>query len=153
MPCLCRAECAARQIGSLVQVFEQPVPSPLKRPLGPVQPRGNVVGSVPQSQASPASLMPLPQMAVVHIPAAGAPDAVVGQVEAGSTWQVRRAAVTVGRVAVVARLAAFDDAIAANRDAGLPRHGATPAGLDRQAVGRAAVAADLVPVVAGLGRA
>ena len=79
---------AARQIGSFVHVFEQPVPSPLKRPLMPVQPLGIIVGSLPQSQDSPVSLMPLPQMAVVHFPAAGAPDAVVGQVEAGSTWQV-----------------------------------------------------------------
>ncbi len=77
-----------RQIGSLVQVLEQPVPSPLKRPFGPVQPEGSFVGSVPQSQASPASCIPLPQTAVVHAPAAGAPDDVFGQLEAGSTWQV-----------------------------------------------------------------
>ena len=76
-----------RQVGSLVQVLEQPVPSPLKRPLGPVQPEGNFVGSVPQSQPSPASFTPLPQMAVVHFPGAGAPEPAVGQVEAGSTWR------------------------------------------------------------------
>jgi len=44
----------------MVQVFEQPVPSPLKRPFGPVHPFGNLVGSVPQSHASPVSTMPLP---------------------------------------------------------------------------------------------
>src|SRR3954452_5829162 len=60
---------ALRHVGSLVQVLEHPVRSPLKRPLGPVQPVGNLVGSVPQSQASPASCMELPQMAVVHFPA------------------------------------------------------------------------------------
>ena len=76
-----------RQVGSLVQVLEQPEPSPLKSPFGPVHPTGNFVGSVPQSQASPASFTPLPQMAVVHFPGAGA-MAVPGQVEAGSTWQV-----------------------------------------------------------------
>ena len=44
-----------RQIGSLVQVLEQPVPSPLKRPFGPVHPAGISLGSEPQSQASPVS--------------------------------------------------------------------------------------------------
>src|SRR5450631_1735235 len=52
---------ALRQVGSLVQVFEQPVPSPLKSPFGPVHPLGKLVGSVPQSQASPDSFLPLPQ--------------------------------------------------------------------------------------------
>src|ERR1022692_4303265 len=51
-----------RQTGSLVQVFEHPVPSPLKRPFGPVQPvgKGDVL-LVPQSQDSLVSTMPLPQ--------------------------------------------------------------------------------------------
>ena len=59
---------ALRQVGSLVQVFEQPLPSPLKRPFGPVHPVGTLVGSVPQSHASPTSFTPLPQtvMVVVH---------------------------------------------------------------------------------------
>ena len=77
-----------RQVGSLVQVLEQPVPSPLKRPFGPVHPTGNVVGLVPQSQASPDSFTPLPQMAVVHFPGAGAPASSSDRSEAGSTWQV-----------------------------------------------------------------
>src|SRR3954468_16859319 len=38
----------SRHLGSLVQVFEQPVPSPKKRPFGPGQPVGSFVGSVPQ---------------------------------------------------------------------------------------------------------
>src|SRR5580698_1886300 len=76
---------ALRQMGSLVQVFEQPVPSPLKRPLGPVQPVGKVVRLVPQSQASPASTTPLPQTASVQtllLPG------VLVQLAPGSTWQV-----------------------------------------------------------------
>src|SRR5579871_3221914 len=76
-----------RQVGSLVQVFEHPVPSPLKRPFGPVQPLGSFVGSVPQSHDSPAPTTPSPQTARVHLPACGA-DGVPGQVAPGSRWQV-----------------------------------------------------------------
>ena len=72
-----------RQIGSLVQVFEQPVPSPLKRPLGPPQPLGKLVALVPQSQASPASFTPFPQTALVHDP-----GPVPEQVAPGSIWQL-----------------------------------------------------------------
>jgi hypothetical protein len=50
-----------RQIGSLLQVFEQPVPSPLRRPFGPEQPAGSPTSEVPQSQVSPASTTPFPQ--------------------------------------------------------------------------------------------
>ncbi len=70
---------ALRQVGSLVQVFEQPEPSPLKRPFGPVQPVGNLVVSVPQSQPSPASFTPLPQMETLHtlgVPVQVAPGSV-----------------------------------------------------------------------------
>ena len=82
--CVPQDPVVSRQTGSLVQVLEQPVPSPLKRPFGPVQPEGKVVKLVPQSQASPASTMPLPQIAMVHIPGAGAFAAVFGQVAPGS---------------------------------------------------------------------
>ncbi len=44
-----------RQIGSFVQVLEQPVPSPLKRPFGPEHADGTLLGSEPQSHASPVS--------------------------------------------------------------------------------------------------
>ena len=71
-----------RQMGSLVQVFEQPVPSPLNRPFGPVQPVGMVLGSLPQSQDSPVSLIPFPHFATLQsLPG-------VGQSAPGSTWQV-----------------------------------------------------------------
>ncbi len=72
----------SRHLGSLVQVLVQPVPSPLKRPFGPVQPLGSLVGSLPQSQASPVSLMPLPQTATVHLLGVPVQDA------PGSSWQV-----------------------------------------------------------------
>ena len=62
-----------RQIGSFVQVLEQPLPSPLKRPFGTEQPAGNFVGSVPQSQPSLPSFIPLPQTLTEHFPGAGAP--------------------------------------------------------------------------------
>ena len=52
-----------RQLGSLVQVFEQPDASPKNRPFGPAQPAGHgAVRLVPQSQPSLPSFMPLPQM-------------------------------------------------------------------------------------------
>src|SRR3954471_5141271 len=72
-----------RQIGSFVQVLEQPVPSPLKRPLGPVQPAGDAVGWRPQWQPSPVSFTPFPQSALVH-----EPGPVPEQVAPGSTWQL-----------------------------------------------------------------
>ena len=49
------APLASRQVGSLVQVFVHPEPSPLKRPFGPVHPAGSASGLLPQSQASPVS--------------------------------------------------------------------------------------------------
>jgi hypothetical protein len=69
-------------MGSFVHVFEHPLPSPLNRPLGPVQPVGTFVGSVPQSQDSPVSLTPLPQIDFVQT--LGAPT----QVHPGSTPQL-----------------------------------------------------------------
>jgi hypothetical protein len=73
----------SRQLGSLVQVFEQPVPSPKKRPLRPLQPLGRFTGSVPQSHCSPISLIPLPQFALMQSwPGEG------GQLAPGSIWQV-----------------------------------------------------------------
>src|SRR5262245_15886872 len=48
----------SRHFGSLVQVFEQPVPSPKNRPFGPGQPAGSFVASLPQSQPSLDSLVP-----------------------------------------------------------------------------------------------
>jgi hypothetical protein len=80
--CVVPAPFVPRQIGSTVQVFEQPLPSPLKRPFGPVQPVGSFVGSVPQSQASPVSSMPLPHTDFLQT--LGAPV----QLQPGSTWQV-----------------------------------------------------------------
>jgi hypothetical protein len=71
-----------RQIGSTVQVFEQPVPSPLKRPFGPVQPVGSFAGSAPQSHASPVSTTPLPHTPFVQT--LGDPL----QLAPGSIWQV-----------------------------------------------------------------
>ena len=142
---------ALRQVGSLVQVLEQPVPSPLKRPFGPVQPVGSFVGSVPQSQASPASFTPLPQMAVVHAPAIGAPVLVVGQVEAGSTWQVlEQPSPLVVLLSSHFSLPSMTPSPQIGMQ-GFPGTGQRPTGLDGQAVARAAVAAGLVPVVAGLG--
>src|SRR4029077_1423040 len=65
----------------------------------------------------------------------------------------RRAAVTVGRVAVVALLHPFDHAVAAGRNAGSAGNAAFEAAFDGLAVVRAAVAARRVAVVARLGRA
>src|SRR6516225_7361968 len=60
-----------RQAGSSVHVFEQPrlaaSGKPVSRPSGPGQPEGTFFGSVPQSQPSFPSLMPLPQVACVHL--------------------------------------------------------------------------------------
>src|SRR5687768_7186928 len=61
----CVAPVALRQLGSFVHVFEQPLASPKNRPFGPLQPVGYVALSVPQSQPSFPSLMPLPQIAAV----------------------------------------------------------------------------------------
>src|SRR4051812_3849080 len=77
----------SRQLGSFVQVFEQPLASPKNRPFGPLQPVGTFAGSVPQSQPSLPSFTPLPQTVPMHLPGAGAPDVVFGQVAPGSTWQ------------------------------------------------------------------
>src|ERR1022692_600038 len=75
-----------RQTGSLVQVLEQPLPSPLKRPFGPVQPVGKGgVSLVPQSQPSLPVCLPSPQTATVQtlfIPAGG-----LGQLAPGSIRQ------------------------------------------------------------------
>ena len=73
----------SRQFGSLVQVFEQPVASPKKRPFWPLQPLGRFAGSLPQSHCSPVSLIAFPQAAFLQ----GWPG-VGGQVEPGSTWHV-----------------------------------------------------------------
>src|SRR5688572_18852525 len=62
----CVAPVALRQLGSFVQVFEQPLASPKNRPFGPLQPVGYIALSVPQSQPSFPSLTPLPQIAAVH---------------------------------------------------------------------------------------
>src|SRR3954451_9358003 len=71
----------SRHFGSFVQVLEQPVPSPKKRPFGPAHPVGSLAGSVPQSQPSLDSFTPLPQTATVHFPPVG------GQVAPGSGKQ------------------------------------------------------------------
>ena len=72
-----------RQLGSLVQVFEQPVASPKNRPFGPLQPVGHgPVMLVPQSQPSLPSFMPLPQMEALQT--LGMPV----QLAPGSIWQV-----------------------------------------------------------------
>src|SRR5262245_40981742 len=84
----CVTPAEVRQVGSFVQVLEQPVASPKNRPFGPLQPVGYGPSLfVPQSPPSFPSFMPLPQMAALHIPGAGPPGADFGQVEPGSTWQ------------------------------------------------------------------
>src|SRR4051812_27944571 len=76
-----------RHFGSFVQVFEQPLPSPKKRPFGPLQVCPPAVGNgavvlVPQSHDSPVSSTPFPQIDFLQaIPG-------VGQSEPGSTRQV-----------------------------------------------------------------
>src|SRR5580765_5885677 len=85
------APAAVRQDGSLVQVFEQPVASPKKRPFGPLQsappgpwPAGyGAALFVPQSQPSVPSFLPLPQIDAVQT--LGVP---VLQVAPGSIEQV-----------------------------------------------------------------
>ena len=72
-----------RQVGSFVQVLEQPDASPKKRPFGPAQPVGHGPARlVPQSQPSLPSFMPLPQtdtLQTLGVPVQEAP---------GSIWQV-----------------------------------------------------------------
>jgi len=58
---------ADRQTGSRVQVREQPDASPKNVPFGPLQPAGNALSLVPQSQASFASLTPFPQADFVQV--------------------------------------------------------------------------------------
>jgi hypothetical protein len=78
-----------RQTGSFVQVFEQPVPSPLNKPFGPVQLVGHgPVKLVPQSQPSFPSVFPFPHTGTVHGPGAGIPFAVFGQLAPLSIWHV-----------------------------------------------------------------
>ena len=135
---------ALRQVGSLVQVFEQPVPSPLKRPFGPVQPRREL-GRVGAAVAGFARLDHAVTADRDGALSAGGFLLFSGSSAPGSDLTGARAAVAVVGVAVVARLAASDDAVAAERDAGLARHRATPAGVDRRAVARAAVVPFLFP--------
>ena len=72
-----------RQVGSFVQVLEQPDASPKNRPFGPAQPVGHgPVVLVPQSQPSFPSFTPLPQVAptqTLGVPVHEAPT---------STWQI-----------------------------------------------------------------
>ena len=75
----------SRQLGSLVQVFEQPDPSPKNRPFGPLQPVGNVTLLVPQSQPSLPSFTPLPQTDAAQVLL---PPAAPVQVAPGSTRQI-----------------------------------------------------------------
>ena len=122
------------------------MPSPLKRPFGPEQPAGTFAASVPQSQHSFPSFMPLPQVAWVHW--LGLPPAGGVQLEPGSRRHCETA-VAVHGVAVVALLVRRDHAVSAERDAGPARHSADVALLDR-ARGRATVAVLHVVVVARL---
>ena len=101
--------------------------------------------SLPSSQVSPPITMPSPQIGMQRAP-------IAGQIQPGSSWQSSAQPSPDVRVVVVARLRSADQAVPAGRPSqmqGCPGRGADPVRL-RLAVGRAAVAALRVAVVAGL---
>ena len=100
-----RVVAPSRHFGSLVQVFEQPVPSPRNRPLHLSEP----ATQSPSSHDSPASTFSLPHTAATHLLGI----IVLSQVAPGSTAHVGEQPSSGRRVPVVARFAADDLAVAA----------------------------------------